>query len=155
MVASGPDFVAAAVSGGRDFAADADQVPAQRQVEDGAGVVADIGRRRGAVHEVGQIAQAAQLVEGRVLLELVSQQDRLGQLALADMGLDRLEQPLVEGLVEVTAVQGVGQPLISRVIIEQHAEQRLLSFQIVRRDSDDDVRMRRTQIQGGDERHGH
>jgi hypothetical protein len=131
--------LAVAVCGGGDLAADADQVAAQGQVEDRPGVVADIGGGRGAVDQVGQVAQAAQLLEGRVVLELVGQQDRLGQLALADMGLDRLEQLGVERLVEMAALQAVGQPLIGGVVVQQHAQQRLLGLEVVRCDGDDDV----------------
>jgi hypothetical protein len=153
LVAGGARLVAAAMGGRGDLAADADQVAAQGQVEDRAGIVADVRGRRGAVDQVGQIAQAAQLVEGRVLLELVGQQDRLGQLALADVGLDRLEQALVERLVEVPRVQGVGQPFIGRVVVQQHAEQGLFSLQIMRRHVDRDVGMGWAQIKGRDERH--
>ncbi len=147
----------AAVGGGGDLAADADQVAAQGQVEDRAGVVADIGGGRGAVDQVGQVAQAAQFLEGRIVLELVRQQDGLGQLALADMGLDRLEQPLVEGLVEVAALQAVGQALIGRVVVQQHAQQRLFGLQVVRRDRDDDIAHRGgwAKIQSRDEGHCH
>ncbi len=64
------DLVAGGELGGRpcaasvgDVAADADQVAAQRQVVDRPGVVRRIGGRRGAVHQVGEIAHAAQFVE--------------------------------------------------------------------------------------------
>jgi hypothetical protein len=45
----------------------------------------------------------------------------------------------VEGLVEVAALQAVGQALIGRVVVQQHAQQGLLGLQVVRRDGDDDV----------------
>ena len=48
-----------------DVSADADQVAAQRQIIDDASVVGRIGRRRRAVHKVGEIAQAAELLACR------------------------------------------------------------------------------------------
>jgi hypothetical protein len=45
----------------------------------------------------------------------------------------------VEGLVEVAALQAVGQALIGGVVVQQHAQQRLFGLQVVRRDGDDDV----------------
>ena len=118
------------------LAANADQVAAQGQVIDDAGVVGGVGRRGRAVHQVGEVAQPAELVEGRVLLETFHQDGRLGQQTLTDVILDRLEQPLMEGFVHVRAAQAVGQPLEHGVVEHQRAQQRLLGFQIVRHRTD-------------------
>ncbi len=83
------------------LAADADQVAAQGQVIDDAGVVGRIGRRGRAVHQIGEVAQAAELVEGGVLLEALHQDGRLGQQALTDVVFDRVEQSLVERLIHM------------------------------------------------------
>ncbi|MNU94630.1 hypothetical protein D3C71_846170 [compost metagenome] len=121
------------------LAADTDEVATQRQVIDDAGVVGGVGRRRGAVDEVGQVAQAAELVEGRVLLEPLHQDGRLGQQALTDVILDRLEQPLMEGLVHMRAAQSVAQPLEHGVVEHQRAQQRLLRLQVVGHGRDGDL----------------
>jgi len=122
-----------------DLSADADQVPAQRQVIDGVGVVRGVGGRRGAVDKVGQVADAAQFFERRIAVELLGQQDRFGQLALADIVGDRLEQALVERLVEVLRLQVVAQPFESGVVVEQGAQQRLFGLHVGGRVRDRDI----------------
>ncbi|MNQ76957.1 hypothetical protein D3C85_918090 [compost metagenome] len=121
------------------LAADTDQVATQGKVIDDAGVVGGVGRRRSAVDEVGQVAQATELVEGRVLLEPLHQDGRLGQQALTDVILDRLEQPLMEGLVHMRAAQSVAQPLEHGVVEHQRAQQRLLRLQVVGHGRDGDL----------------
>ncbi|MNE14209.1 hypothetical protein D3C80_1070750 [compost metagenome] len=121
------------------LAADADQVAAQRQVIDDASIVGRIGGRRRAVDQVGQVAQAAELMKRRVLLEALHQDGRLGQQALTDVILDRLEQPLVEGLVHVRAAQTVAQPLEHGVVEHQRAQQRLLRLQVMGHGRDGDL----------------
>ena len=113
-----------------DLAADANQVSAQGEVVDGAGVVGGVGGRRRAVHEVGEIADAAELLERSVPAEAVRQQDRVGGLAAADMLLHHLEQALVERLEEMARQQPIRQPLVGGVVIEQGAQQRLLRLDI-------------------------
>ena len=115
------EFRIADLGGGGDIAADPDQVAAQGKVVDHPRVVGGVGGRRGAVDHVGQVADAAQVLERGVALELFSQQDRLGQVASAHMGLDGGVQPAVERLEEVRRLEGVAQPLIGGVVIEQHA----------------------------------
>ncbi len=139
---------------GGDVAADADQVAPQRQVIDGAGVVGGVGRGRRAVHQVGQVADAAQLFEADIAGELLGQQDRLGQLALADIGLDRGEQPLVEGLEEVTGLQIVADPLEGGVVVEQGAQQRLFGLHVGRGMRDRHVVGDRAEIESGNKGHG-
>ena len=56
---------------GGDLSADAYQIPPERQVIDGAGVVGGVGRRRRPVHKVGEIAHAAQFLERGVAAEAV------------------------------------------------------------------------------------
>ena len=121
---------------GGDLAADADQVPAQGQVVDGAGVVGGVGRRRGAVDQVGQIADAAQFLERGVAGELFGDEDRLGELTLADIGLDGLEQALVERLEEVAGLEVVAEALEGGVVEQQGAEQGLFGLDIGRRAGD-------------------
>src|SRR5665213_2538725 len=55
---------------GGDVAADADQVAAQGEVVDDPGVVGGVGGRRGAVHQIRQIAHRAKFLESRIALEL-------------------------------------------------------------------------------------
>ncbi len=134
------DLIAGAAVGGGgpdgDLAADADQVAAQGQVVDQPAIFGGVGPWRGAVHQIGQIAQPAQLIEGGVLAEPLHHHDRLGQLALLDVLFDGREQPGVERLIEVARLQLVAQPLEHAVVEQQRAQQGLLGFQIVRRVSD-------------------
>ena len=119
--------------GDGDVPADADQLPAHGQVIDHPGIVRGVGRRRRSAHQVGEIAQSAHLLEGRVAAEALLQDDRLGQLALADIFLHGAEQPLVERFVEVGRVQLVDQPLIGGVVVQDAAQQRLLRLEIAGR----------------------
>jgi hypothetical protein len=107
----------------------------------------------GAVDQVRQIADAAQLLERRIALEPFEQHDRLGQLALADVLLDHRKQAGVERLVEVGRVQLVAQPLIGRVVEQERAEQRLLGLEVVRGVREGFVVRDGTQVEGGDESH--
>ncbi|MND83426.1 hypothetical protein D3C80_752900 [compost metagenome] len=135
-------FVGGRVRVGRlldHLAADADQVATQGQVIDDAGIVGRVGRRGGAVDQVGEVAQTAELMKRRVLLEPLHQNGRFGQQALADVVLDRLEQPLVEGLVHMRAAQAVAQPLEHGVVEHQRAQQRLLRLQVMGHGRDGDL----------------
>ena len=108
----------------------------------------------GAIDEVGQITQAAQLLERRIVLELVGQQDRLRQLTLANVGLDGLKQPLVKRLVEATGLQVVAETLVGGVVVQQDAQQRLLGFHVVRRHVDRGLgKTGENEIERGYERH--
>ncbi len=113
-----------------DIAADADQLAAQGQVVDHPGIVDDIGRRRGPVDQVGQIAQAAQLLEGGIAAEAFHEHDRLGQLALADVLLHGGEQPGVERLVEVVGLEVVAQAFIGGVVVEDRPQQGLFGLDV-------------------------
>jgi len=88
------------------------------------------------------------------VLELVGQQDRLGQLALADVRLQRREQPLVERFVEVSRLQPVAQPFIGGVVVQQRAQQRLFGLDVRRRHGERRVIMDGTEIKRGNESHG-
>ncbi len=114
-----------------DLAANADQLAAQGQIIDDAGVVGGVGRGRRPVNQVGEIAQTAELLKGRVLLEPLHQDGRLSQQALTDVVLDRVEQALVEGLVEMAAAQSVRQALEHGVVEHQRAQQGLFRLQVV------------------------
>ncbi len=113
-----------------DLAADADQVAAQGQVVDGAGIVRRVCGGRRPVHQVGQVADAAKFLESRVAVELFGQQDRFGQLALPDRTLDRRPEPLVERLVEVPGLQEVTDPLEGGVVVEEGAQQSLFGLDV-------------------------
>jgi hypothetical protein len=150
---AGGDVGIGALGLDHDLAADADQIAAQGEVVDGAAVVLGVGGRRRALEQVGQVADAAQLLEGGVLLELLGQQDRLGQLALADVGLDGAEQPLVERLVEVAALEQVAQPFIGGVVVHQDAQQRLLGLDVRGGGGDVGIVVDGSQVEGGDDSH--
>ena len=137
-----------------DLAADADQVAPQGQVIDRPGVVGGVGGRRGAVDQVGQVAHAAQFFETHVAGELLGQQDRFGELALADIAFDGGEQALVERFEEVARLQAVADPLEGGVVVEQRAEQRLLGLHIGRRVGDRRVVGDGPQVEGGNKSHG-
>jgi len=95
-----------------DLAADADQIALQRQIGRPPAHSRPRSPPAGAIDQVGEIAQAAQLFERRIVLEAIDQHDRLGQLALADMLLDRRIEAGVERLVEMARLQLIAQPLI-------------------------------------------
>lgn len=143
----------ALLRGRGDVAADADQVAAQGQVVDRRAVVRRVRGGRRAVDQVGQIADAAQFLEGGVAAELFRQQYGLRELALADVVRDRLEQPLVERLVEVLRLQVVAQPFEGGVVVQKSAQQRLFSLDVGR-----DVRDRNvvggTEVERWNESHG-
>src|SRR5207244_1869815 len=141
------------LGGGGDLPADADEVAAQGQVVDGAGVVRRVGGRRRAVDQDGQIADAAQLLERRVAAELFGKEDRLSQLTLANLGLDGGEQALVERLEEVPRLQVVAQPFEGGVVVEQGAQQGLFRLDVGRRLRNRDVRGDGSQIEGRNDAH--
>ncbi len=141
-----------ALGGDRDVAADTDQVAADGQVIDQPAIIGGVGRRRGAIHQIGQIAQAAQFLEGHVLAKPLHQHDGLGQLTLANVLLHGREQALVEGLVEVAPLQLVAQALIGRVVEQQRAQQRLFRLDIGGRMLG--VGLGGAQVEGRDDGHG-
>ena len=132
------------------LAADTQHLAPEGQVVDDAGVVGGVGGRRRTVYQVGEIAQAAQVLERRVAPEPLHQHDGLGQLALADILLHRGEQALVEGLVEVTALQPVAQPLVGGVVEQHRTQQGLFGFQIVGGGGDRLAGRRTGKAEGGD-----
>ena len=137
-----------------NVAADPDQVAAERQVIDRAGIVGGIGGRRGAVYQVRQIADPAQFRKAHVPGELLGHQDRLGQLTLADVTFDGREQTLVEGLEEMATLQIVADPLEGGVVIEQRAQQRLFGLDIGGRVGDRHIVGDGAQVECGYEGHG-
>ncbi len=137
----------------RDLAADADEVATQSQVVDDAGVVGDVGGRRRAVHQVGQISHAAQFLEGGVALKLFGEQNRLGQLPAAHGVLDGAEQPAMERLEEMSRLERVAQALISAVVIQKNAKQGLFSLYVRRGVKDVSRRRGRAQVEKGNDGH--
>ena len=84
-----------------DISTDPDQVAANSQFIDGAGIVRGVGGGRRPINQIRQIADPPKFFEGGIAAELLSQQDRFGQLPLADMGFDDRIEALMERLVEV------------------------------------------------------
>jgi hypothetical protein len=64
-------------------------------------------------------------LEADVARELLGQQNWFGELALADVALDRGDQALMERLEKVAGLQVVTDPFESGVVIEQPTEQSL------------------------------
>ena len=152
---AGRGFAVGGLGAGGDLLADADQIPAQRQVIDGPGIVRGMGRGRRPVHQIGQVAQAPQLLERRIAGELLGDQDRLGQLPLADRGLDGAVEAAMEGLEEVPCLQVVPQALEDGVVVEQRPQQGLLGLDIGRGVIVVGfVVLRHAQIKGGNNGHG-
>ncbi len=118
------------LGGGGDVAADADEFAAKGEVVDRPGVIRRLGGRWRAIHHVGEIAYAAQLLERRVALELLGEQGGVGQLAAAHVQLDGGEQASVERLVEMLGLERVGQPFEGAVVVQQGAQEGLLGFDV-------------------------
>ena len=93
-------------------------------------------------------------IVGQRVGELFGQQDRLGQLALADIAFDRREQPLVERLEEVPRLQVVADPLEGGVVVEERAQKRLLGLHVGRGVRDRHLTGDRAQVEGWYEGHG-
>ena len=138
---------------GGDVSADPDQVPAQGQVIDHPGIVRGVGGGGSAVDQVGEVADAAELLERRIPAELFGDQDRFRQLAATHGGLDGLEQAAVERLVEMLTRQAVEDPLIGGVVIEEHAQKGLFGLNIGRRLGRFHLTQVGAQIEGGNEGH--
>jgi len=105
-------------------------------------------------HRVVYGAHAAQFLERRVGAELLGQQDRVGQLAAADVALQRAVEAAVERLEEMLALELVVQPLIGGVVEQNRAQQRLLGLNVGRGVGDVHGHGGGTKIERGSESHG-
>ena len=129
----GGGVVEARLVGGVDHVlADADQLPAQRQIVDVAAVVLGVDDGGGGAGEVAEVARAIGIDERRVAVERRLQGQRRRDLAAFDEGEDRLVDAPVNRLAEMLGLQERGNA-IRRLVVDQHgAKQGLLGLDIVR-----------------------
>ena len=127
----------------RDLAAREDEAAQRRRLADDLRVVAGVGGRRHEPRELVETDAPADVVELAALLELVRQRDRVDRLVLA-VELERGAVDLRVGLaVEIARVDDLGDGR-DRVPRDHHrAEDRLLGFEILRRDGAGDGGRRR------------
>ena len=110
-----------------------DQVPQRRFLFDDAGVVLDVGRTRHAVGQRRDVGGSADLVEvagaSKLLLER-DEIDRVAALAERDHLVEDAPVRVAEEVARVDQLRGV----IERLVVDQdRAEDRLLSFEVVRK----------------------
>ena len=121
------------VGGVDDVLADADQLPAQRQIVDVAAVVLGVDDGGGGPGQVGEETRAIGIDERRVAVERRLQGQRRRDLAAFDEGENRLVDAPVNRLAEMLGPQEGGNA-IRRLVVDQHgAEQGLLGLDVVRR----------------------
>ena len=109
-----------------------DQLAPQRQIVDGAAVIAGVDDRRrlgGEAREVLRHADAAEVVLAQERL----QRDRRSELAGADQRAGDLVDAAMNLLDEMLRLEKVGDPVEGVVVDEDGAEQRLFGFEVERR----------------------
>ena len=102
---------------------------------DGLGEVAGIDDGHHAGRQFEEIFRTPGLFQGRIMLEVMLQGQRAGDLALVDQLNRGLVNTAVHGLVEMVGLQELADHLIGAVVAEKSADQRRLRFHVVRRGS--------------------
>ena len=108
-----------------------DEFAPDGEVVDDLGVVARReGRDRGA-GEAGEVGGAAEFLQPLVILEEGLQRHRRGERVLRDVRGARLEDPRVDGLVEMLGLQIAGDAVEDVVVGQDRAEKLLLGLDVV------------------------
>jgi len=110
-----------------------DELPALRQLIDGAAIFLGVDDGGGAGREPRQIGGAADFLQGRVVLEVGLERHRARQLADLDQRRSGLEDARVQRLEKMLRQQK-GRDLVAGFVVDQDgAEQRLFRLQVVGR----------------------
>ena len=114
--------------------ADHDQLATRVEIVDGTAVVARVDDGRGIDGELAKIhGHGRGGVDRLGRLEKGPQRDRCRLLAGGDQLRQRLEDLLVQGVVEVVRLEEARDAVVGLVVDEDGAEQRLLGLEVVRR----------------------
>ena len=112
--------------------ADLDELSAEREVVDGAAVIAGVDDGHGGAGEPRQVLRPAHVPKRLVVVEVMLERDRGGDLSALDQLGGRLIDAAVDALEEVLRREKRRNPVDRIVVDEDGAQQRLLGLDVVR-----------------------
>jgi hypothetical protein len=119
----------------QDLLIQGDQLAAHTQIIDRAAVMLGIDDRDNAGGKIGKIFGAPDMRQVPVLLEIVLEGDRTGQLAALDQLENGLIQALMHGHVKMERAQKIADLFQDAVVEHQRAQMPLLRFEVLREDN--------------------
>ena len=113
--------------------AEADQLAAEEPVVDRAAIVLGVDDADGRRRQARQVGPAAGIVERAVVLEIVAQRDRVGDLAMVDQFAGGREDAAVTTVGKVLRPEKLGNRFVGAIVAHDRAEQGHLRLEVVRR----------------------